>query len=289
VSTSAGSGALALAPRRRKLHALLVLPHLSAVLAVVGATALFGLLATDFRPPAGRFALLIVSMLGGQLAVGALNEWCDRAADAVAKPHKPIPRGEVTPAEALGMAGGGLALLLGCGAALGWRPLAALAFANGWGLAYDLGLKRTPLSWLPYLIALPLVPTCAWLALRGFAPRLLWLYPIGALLVIAIHLAQTLPDIEGDRGQGERGLAVTLGRRRATALLWGAALLSVAVVGVGGGLFGGRPWAALLAAGVALALLLATLALGARARAHWFEALAACAIALALGWVAAVG
>jgi 4-hydroxybenzoate polyprenyltransferase len=288
VSISSGQLTSARAPRRRKARALLALPHTSAVVAVVGATALFGLLAADFHPPPGRFALLVLGMLGGQLAVGALNEWCDRHADAVAKPHKPIPRGEVSPGEALGMTAGGLALMLGCGAALGWRALLLLSVANGCGLAYDLGLKRTPLSWLPYLVALPLVPIWAWTTMRAFAPRLLWLYPIGALLVVAIHLAQTLPDIEGDRGQGERGLAVVLGRRRATALLWSAAFLSVAIVGVGA-LVGARPWAGLLAALLAGLLLLTTLLLGARARAHWFEALAACAIVLGLGWVVALG
>ena len=275
--------------RRRKLRAWFVLPHSSAVVAVVGATALFGLLASRFHPPAGRFALLVLGMLGGPLAVGALNEWCDRHADAVAKPHKPIPSGDISPREALGLTAVGLALMLGCGAALGWRELLVLSAANGCGLAYDLGIKRTPFSWLPYLVALPLVPIWAWQTLRGFEPRLLWLYPIGALLVVAIHLAQTLPDIEGDRGQGERGLAVVLGRRRATALLWAASFLSAAIVGLGGALFGARPWAGLVAAALVGLALLAALLLGPRGQAHWFELLAVCAVALALGWVVALG
>jgi len=36
------------------------------------------------------------------------------------------------------------------------------------GLAYDLGLKRTRFSVVPYLIALPLLPLWVWTALGRF-------------------------------------------------------------------------------------------------------------------------
>jgi 4-hydroxybenzoate polyprenyltransferase len=274
---------------RRKLRAYLALPHLSAVIAVVTATALFGLLAADGRPPAGRFALLVLAMLGGQLAIGALNEYRDRHADAIAKPHKPIPRGAISPAEALGMTVGGLALMVAAAAPLGWKSLAVLVLGISCGLVYDLGVKRTPFSWLPYLVALPLVPIWAWLAMDRFEPRLLWLYPIGALLVVAIHLAQSLPDIEGDREQGLRGLAVVIGPQRATALLWSAGFGSALVVGLGAALFAGRPLPGLLAALLAGLLLLGALLLGRAARPHLFELLAACAVLLGLGWTVAFG
>ncbi len=276
----------------RTARAYLVLPHLWAVLIVVGATGAFGLLASDGAPDAGRFALLLLGMLGGQLAVGALNEWCDRKADAVAKPWKPIPAGLVPASHALAITFGGLALMVLAGGLLGPVELLVLAIANGCGLVYDLGVKRTPFSWLPYLVALPLVPIWAWLVMDGFEPRLLWLYPIGALFIVAIHLAQVLPDIAGDRRQGERGLAVVLGERWTPVALWAAAFGTTALVGIAAALFGRRPSAGLIAATLTGALLLTALVLYRRAPArvqpHLFELLTASAVILGCGWVLSV-
>jgi 4-hydroxybenzoate polyprenyltransferase len=276
----------------RKIRAYLVLPHLWAVIIVVAATGAFGLLAADGRPPAGRFTLLLLGMLGGQLAVGALNEWCDREMDAVAKPWKPIPAGDVSPRAALWITAFGLLLMLVAGGLLGGWELLALAIANGCGLVYDLGVKRTPWSGLPYLVALPLVPIWAWLVMDRFQPRLLWLYPIGALLILAIHLAQVIPDIEGDRGLGERGLAVVLGERWTSVLLWVAAFASTAIVAVGAVWLGNRPLAGVVAAGVIAAVLLLALLLYLRSPAritpYLFQVLTASAVVLGCGWAIAV-
>ncbi len=273
-------------------RAYLVLPHLWATLIVVGATGAFGLLASSGRPDATRFTLLILGALGGQLAVGALNEWCDREADATAKPSKPIPAGLVPASHALGITIGGLVLMVVAGGLLGPLELLVLSIANGCGLVYDLGIKRTPLSWLPYLIALPLVPIWGWLVMDGFEPRLLWLYPIGGLFIIAIHLAQVLPDIVGDRGHGERGLAVVLGERWASVTLWTAALGTTAIVGIAATLFGRQPAAGLIAATLTGAMLLTALALYRRAPGrvlpHLFELLTTSAVILGCGWALAV-
>lgn len=74
----------------------------------------------------------------------ALNDWADRAEDAIERPHRPLPSGRISPSAALGAAAaltaGGLALAAGAG-----RP--ALTVASGLAAtvwAYDLGLKHTP-------------------------------------------------------------------------------------------------------------------------------------------------
>lgn len=276
----------------RTARAYLVLPHLWAVLIVVGATGAFGLLASDGKPSAWRFTLLLLGMLGGQLAVGALNEWCDRDTDAAAKPWKPIPAGLVPASHALAIAFGGLALMLVAGGLLGPVELLVLAIANGCGLVYDLGVKRTPLSWLPYLVALPLVPIWSWVAMDGFEPRLLWLYPIGGFFIVAIHLAQVMPDIAGDRGQGERGLAVVLGERWTPVALWVAAFGTTAFVGVATALFGRQPAAGIIAATLTGALLLTALILyrqaPIRVQPHLFELMTASAVILGCGWAISV-
>ncbi len=273
-----------------KIEAYAQLPHPWPVLVVMAATAAFGWLAAGGEPDPGRYGLMLAGMLGGQLAIGALNEWCDRHADAAAKPSRPIPAGLVSPRAALGVVAGGLALMAVAGALLGGPELTVLALGTGAGLAYDLGLKRTPLSWLPYLVALPLLPTWCWLVMDRFEPRLLWLYPVGALLTLAIHLAQTLPDIKWDRRSGERGLAVVLGEHWSIVLLWAAWFASTALVAVGAVLFGQHPLAGLVAAGATAAIQLVTLALRDPSRVHQrlFQILTASAVVLGCGWAIAV-
>jgi 4-hydroxybenzoate polyprenyltransferase len=278
---------------RRSIRAYIALPHAWAVIVVVGATGAFGLLAAGGRPDPWRLTLLLLGMFGGQLAVGALNEWCDREADALHKPHKPIPAGLVPAWAALAITAGGLALMAVAGGLLGWLELLVLALANGGGLAYDLGIKRTPFSWLPYLFSLPLVPIWAFLVMDGFQPRLLWLYPIGVLLIVAIHLAQVLPDIPADRLRGERGLGVFLGERWSRVFLWSAAFASAAIVALGSSLFGSRPWPGILAAILIAAVLLTAMLLHRRMPSRvqpWlFQLLTMSAVVLGCGWAVAVG
>jgi 4-hydroxybenzoate polyprenyltransferase len=105
--------------------------------------ALAGAAAVGVRP--GRRTLLAVgSSLCLYEAGMALNDWADRAEDAVDRPHRPIPSGRVHPVAALVAAGAFTAVGVGlafrasrCAGLLG-TGLAATVWA------YDLGLKRTP-------------------------------------------------------------------------------------------------------------------------------------------------
>ncbi|WP_416475464.1 SCO3242 family prenyltransferase [Streptomyces sp. LKA04] len=105
--------------------------------------ALAGAAAAGKRP--GRRTLLAIgSSLCLYEAGMALNDWADRAEDAVERPHRPIPSGRIRPAAALtaacGLTGAGLALAAAAG-----RPaltVAAPLAASVW--AYDLALKHTP-------------------------------------------------------------------------------------------------------------------------------------------------
>ncbi len=91
-----------------------------------------------------RTLLAIGSSLCLYEAGMALNDWADRAEDAVERPHRPLPSGRVHPTAALAAAcaftGAGLAL-----AARAGRPALTVAVplaATVW--AYDLALKHTP-------------------------------------------------------------------------------------------------------------------------------------------------
>ncbi|MCC9155014.1 UbiA family prenyltransferase [Streptomyces parvulus] len=105
--------------------------------------ALAGAAAAGTRPDR-RTLLAIGSSLCLYEAGMALNDWADRAEDAVERPHRPIPSGRIRPAAALtaacGLTGAGLALAAAAG-----RPaltVAAPLAASVW--AYDLALKHTP-------------------------------------------------------------------------------------------------------------------------------------------------
>lgn len=285
-------------PWRRTIRAYLLLPHAVPVVTVLAATAGFALLAAGGFPPPWRLARLLLAMLGGQVLIGAVNELVDAELDAQTKPWKPIPSGAVSPRGARAAAGAGAATMLVFGAGFGVLSLALLLLGTGLGLAYDIRLKRTPLSWLPYVLALPLLPLWVWAALApaSFEPRLLLLYPLGAPAVVGVHLAQSLPDTAGDRAAGIRNLAGLLGERRAIVASWVATLLAPALA-LGllalAPALAERPLTIRSAAALALGLVLLDAALYARRSTlgviACFPCVAAATVALGLGWVFGVG
>jgi 4-hydroxybenzoate polyprenyltransferase len=184
-------------------------------------------------PGLAQLLWLMATMLCIQCAIGALNDWADRRLDAVTKPWKPIPSGHVMPVTALAaaivLATAG-ALLAAKGGPAAW----ALAMAGlGAGVAYDLGLKRTPFSAITYAVALPLVPLWVWTALGRGNPALTAVLPIGILLGLGLQLANALPDAAGDAAGGVRGTLQWLGAARGRRVAWlcfGLALAAAAAL-----------------------------------------------------------
>jgi 4-hydroxybenzoate polyprenyltransferase len=179
-------------------------------------------------------ALLLGSaMLGLQFAIGALNDLVDQRDDAVAKPRKPLPAGLVSrrTAGAVVVLGAGYGLTIS--AAAGSAVLLVAVLGSGLGLAYDLRLKRTVWAWLPYALALPLIPAYAWLFATGsLPPRYPLLAVLGLLAGIALATANGLVDAGTDRVAGSRGIAVALGRTRSLVAIASseALLLAIAVL-----------------------------------------------------------
>lgn len=195
----------------------------------VAATLLFAALAWHGWPGWGAALRLAVGMYAAQGAIGAANDYADRDLDRAAKPHKPLVAGWVSPRAALTALAALVVVALVAAAGFGPASLGLMGAALAVGLLYDARLKRTALSWLPYLVAIPLEPLWVWAALGRFTPRLLWLYPLGAAPLLALHLANALADDSGDTARGVGGVVQRLGRRRAAALLWVAALLPAAL------------------------------------------------------------
>ena len=161
---------------------------------------------------------LVAIMLPIQLAIGALNDLCDRDLDRLVKPWKPLASGALSPVVAGGIAPVGFAVALGMAATfpLPTLPLAAVCAAAGIG--YDLGLKRGALSWLPYWVGFACLPLTAGATVQHLTLRVVIAAPPLALaLALSLQLANSLPDIEGDR----RGWRSGSGRCGRVASAWG--------------------------------------------------------------------
>ena len=185
------------------------------------------------RGPAGA-ALVALAVLTGQLSVGWSNDVIDLDRDLAAdRRDKPLVTGAL-PARAVAVAAGcALALCVPLSLASGWR--AGLAHLTGVAAAwaYNLGVKRTALSWLPYALGFALLPAFVTLGLPGHPAPPLWLLGAGALLGVGAHAANVLPDIDADLAAGVRGLPQRLGPRGARALAAGALLTASVLLVLG--------------------------------------------------------
>jgi len=119
---------------------------------VMAATAAFAVIAAGGWPGSWPFARLLGAMLGGQLAIGAVNELVDIELDRVAKPHKPLASGVVPVRGARVMAAAGIMAMVPLSATFGGRSLVLCSLGTGLGIAYSLWFKRSMWSWLPYAL-----------------------------------------------------------------------------------------------------------------------------------------
>jgi 4-hydroxybenzoate polyprenyltransferase len=185
------------------------------------------------RSPQGTVAVF-AAMLAGQLSVGWANDYLDRHRDAeTRRPDKPVAAGRlpattVRNAAALAlMATVPLSLLSGVPATV----LHLAAVGSAW--AYNLRLKATPLSVLPYVVSFGLLPAFVVAGLPGHPAPPAWMVLVGALLGAAAHFANTLPDLADDMATGVVGLPHRLGRTASAATAFALLLLASVVLTVG--------------------------------------------------------
>lgn len=158
---------------------------------------------------------LFLSVTAVHAAIGSLNDYCDFELDSKTKPDKPLVKGLLPLRHALIFALLSALLGLGISAALNLSALLfALAVLSA-GTWYDLALKRTVFSWLPYTVFIPSLPLWSYAAVGRYQPVLLLSYIVGAPLSVGLNLTNTLPDLDGDTQFGVRGLAHRLGAHRA--------------------------------------------------------------------------
>jgi len=241
-------------------HGLVRACHPEPTVAVTGVSV--ALAAAVGRGPGGA-AAVGAAVLAGQLSVGWSNDYFDRHRDVrIGRADKPVAVGTVSPAVIRAaiavavLAVGPLSLLSG--------PVAGALHLGAVGSAwsYNLRLKATALSVVPYAVSFGLLPAFVTAGLAG-RPVVGWLVAAGALLGSGAHFANVLPDLDDDLRTGVRGLPHRLGAgpsRLAAAVLLLAASVVLAsgppgqagvlglgavavagVVGLGGLLVGRRP------------------------------------------------
>lgn len=243
------------------MWALLRATHFEPSLAV---TAFATLLALAAGRGAGT-VWVAAAALAGQFSVGWANDWLDAERDRLTgRRDKPLATGLLRDATVRRAALVALAATVPLSLASGPRAAAVHLLAVGLGWAYDLGLKGTAWSVLPYAGAFGLLPVFVSLGLPGGGPGPWWAPAAAGLLGAGAHFLNALPDLADDAATGVRGLPQRLGA--VPSLVAGAALLGagilVVALGPDGGL--GAAGAALLVAG--LTCVAAAVLAGARGR-----------------------
>jgi 4-hydroxybenzoate polyprenyltransferase len=158
-------------------------------------------------------------MVSLQAGIGTINDLLDAPHDAGHKPGKPIPAGLVEPGVARLVAATAFATGLALAVPSGWPTLALGLVVIAIGMTYDLWLKGTALSWLPFAAGIPLLPVYGWLGATGSLPGIfLILVPIAVLAGAALAIGNALADLERDEAAGIGSIAVALGAGRAAAV-----------------------------------------------------------------------
>lgn len=165
--------------------------------------------------------ILGTAFLLGQLSVGLSNDWIDAGRDReVGRTDKPVAAGRVSVGTVRTAS-----FVTAVAAILLTLPLGLLATAahtafivSAW--AYNLGLKNTPISVLPYIVSFGLLPMIATLARPAPAVAAAWALALGALLGVAAHFANVLPDLDDDARTGIAGLPHRLGRAASGVVIW---------------------------------------------------------------------
>ncbi|MEP6814232.1 MAG: UbiA family prenyltransferase [Marmoricola sp.] len=203
-------------------------------LPALAVTTLSGLLASAVGLPASRIALVVAAVLTGQLSIGWCNDLVDLKRDrSVGRRDKPLATGALpVPVARLACVSAVVATVplgLACGVAAGLTHIACTA--AGW--AYNLGLKATVWSWLPYVVAFGGLPVVVSLAQRPAAMPPVWLPVAGALLGVGAHFLNVLPDLSDDAATGVRGLPHRVGARWSPVVATTVLVLASVVIVVG--------------------------------------------------------
>ncbi len=280
-----------LAPRNL-MRALRII-HPFPTLLNVAATAGLAFVAAHGTPDASTLIRMLAVMFCAQSAIGVTNDVFDRDLDAAMKPWKPVASGVVPMNAAIALAFAFIAATAVLASTLGAAGFALAMLGMSCGLVYDAWLKRSLFSVVPFMVAIPTLPLFVWASLDVWDDALWWLLPLGALIGVALHLANTLPDIDDDARFGVRGLAHRLGARGSMRLGWTSFGLALALSAALAPVLGYEVRTYVAAAAFGAACLAASIGLylrrgDAASLQAGFGALGVGSAVVAVGWLAAV-
>jgi len=262
-----------------RVVALFRAAHAPPTLAVTAlATAIAASSGRDFRGT----VLVAAAVLAGQLSIGWCNDLVDRDRDrAAGRDDKPIATGAVSARLVTWACAAAATACIPLSLANGWLAGVCHVIGVGSGWAYNLGLKRTLLSWLPYAASFALLGAFLALGRPGHPAPHLWVLAAGALLGVGAHFLNVVPDLDADLQAGVLGLPQRLGAVRART--GGALLLAAAAAVVTFGP-GDPPLLSLVGLALAVALAAGAALAGRRpgSRLPFLLALATAAVTVAL-------
>lgn len=256
---------------------LLRAAHIGPAIAVTCVAALLSV-AAGLTPV--KTIVVTAAVLAGQLTIGWGNDLLDADRDRrVGRSDKPLANGELSPGlvlRCLVVAGVACVLL---SLLAGWRSgLTHLALVVAFGHLYNLGMKATSWSWLPYAVAFGTLPAVVTLAddPSRWAPT--WMLVTAGSLGVGAHFLNTLPDFDADAATGIQGLPHRLGAT-VSRVIAATLLLVASVVAVVGPAGAPATWTWVVLAAVAA---LAVLALVGRGKVPFYAAVAIALVDVAL-------
>jgi 4-hydroxybenzoate polyprenyltransferase len=184
-----------------------------------------------------RSLALAAAILVGQMSIGWANDAVDAERDRRAgRRDKPVATGELGAPLVRRAASVALVADVPLSLLVGWRPGAAHLVAVGSAWLYDLRLKETAASPLPFAVSFGLLPVIIATAATGHPLPRAEIVAAAALMGVAAHFANTVGDVADDALTGVRGLPQRVGPTASVvvtgALLAAAAGLLVAAVGI---------------------------------------------------------
>jgi len=154
-----------------------------------------------------------IAIFVGQLVVGWSNDFIDAPLDIAAhRTKKPIVSKEINPEQLKKSILVALiaALLLSLSSPLGLTGTAIHFLGILSATFYNLKLKSTILSPIPYIVSFGALPWAIYLPVGNQPP--LWLFIDFMLIAVAFHFFNVLKDFQWDINQGVLGLPQRLGR-----------------------------------------------------------------------------
>lgn len=190
------------------IRSLLRASHLQPTIAV---TAITMSMAVSVGRGAGSLSVMY-AVLSGQLSVGWSNDYLDRKRDAISqRVDKPIVAGQVSPSLVGLCAVVALVACVPLSMLSGWRAGVVHLVAVTMAWLYNIKLKSTVASALPYFVAFGLLPAFVTLGLEDHRWPQPWAMVAASLIGTGAHFVNVLPDLEADRGTGVNGLPHRLG------------------------------------------------------------------------------